>query len=475
VIRKQYSQFKRKSMRIKTDHTKNQGSVLLVTLCTAWVLGIALVSYLTLVANQNRRTYHSQSWNSCIPVLEAGIEEALTQLNYDHGEGLNNAEAHNWTALNGVYYKSRVVDTNNGSYFEVTIDPNAAATPVITSQGYVPAPGNTGKPMGSGGAFGMILATVGGQSTPVMISRKVKVDTRLDKSGGGKGGINSKGKITFSGGGSLDSFDSSDPQYSTNGQYDPTKRKANGIALSNSSMVDAIHVDTAHIYGSATTGPDGTITVNSGAVGDAAWNSGHSGMQTGHQTSDANVQFDDVTAPFAWGSAPTPSKGSVGGTNYTYVVNGTANSSWNMGSVNVGGGKSMIITGGDVTLYVDGDFKTSGSGFVYVAPGASLNLYVAGTFDVSGTGVMNGTGYASKLHIYGLGTDNSNWAYSGSSTFIGTVYSPYDQFTFSGSAGAMGSFSANTVTISGGAAVHYDESLGGGVDPEYIVSSWNEI
>src|SRR5437763_7727882 len=78
-------------MRIKINQTKNQGSVLLVTLCTAWVIGIALVSYLTLVANQNRTTYHSQSWSGCIPVLEAGIEEALTQLNVNNGEGVANA------------------------------------------------------------------------------------------------------------------------------------------------------------------------------------------------------------------------------------------------------------------------------------------------------------------------------------------------------------------------------------------------
>src|SRR5437762_10529152 len=62
--------------------TLSQGSVLLVTLCTAWVVGIVLVSFLALVANQNRTTYHSHTWNTCIPVLEAGIEEALTQLNF---------------------------------------------------------------------------------------------------------------------------------------------------------------------------------------------------------------------------------------------------------------------------------------------------------------------------------------------------------------------------------------------------------
>src|SRR6185369_13506251 len=114
-------------------------------------------------------------------------------------------------------------------------------------------------------------------------------------------------------------------------------------------------------------------------------------------------------------------------------------------------------------------------GFVYVAPGAKLRLYTTGTFTISGTGVMNATGLASNLSVFGLGTSTSNWAYSGSSAFIGTVYSPYDNFTFSGSAGAFGSFTANNVTISGGASVHYDEQLSGGGEASYVVSSWNEI
>ena len=471
-------------MRIKTSQCKNQGSVLLVTLCTAWVIGIALVSYLTLVANQNRTTYHSQSWTGCIPVLEAGIEEALTQLNVNNGEGVANAESHGWTLMtNGYYYRSQIVGpATDGTYYEVTIDPNTngvPASPIITSQGYVPAPGFTGKTLGGESAFGMILATVSGQSTPAMISRMVKVGTTFTSSSGvATGGIRTKGTINFSGGGSLDSFDSSDPTKSTNGMYDITKRQANGMALSNSSVADAIHVDTAHIYGSVTTGPVGTVTVNSGAVGDAAFNAAPTGthIQGGHQTDDANVQFDPVLAPFVWGTGSTPVAGTVGGTNYTYVLNAASNSKWNLGSVNVGGGKSIIVTGGDVTLYVNGNFVTSGSGFVYVAPGASLKLYTTATFSVSGTGVMNGTGLASNLSIFGLGTVKENWAYSGSSAFIGTVYSPYDQFTFSGSAGAFGSFSANNVVISGGAAVHYDQHLGGSPTiAEYVATSWNEI
>src|SRR5947207_8005520 len=157
-------------MSIKINPTKNQGSVLLVTLCTAWVIGIALVSYLTLVANQNRTTYHSQTWSACIPVLEAGVEEALTQLNSNNGEGLTGATSHGWTLANGLYSKTRVVNTEDGSYYSVSIDPNTnavPATPIITARGYVPPPGNNGVPMGNqNNPFGMILATVTGQSTP---------------------------------------------------------------------------------------------------------------------------------------------------------------------------------------------------------------------------------------------------------------------------------------------------------------------
>jgi hypothetical protein len=334
--------------------------------------------------------------------------------------------------------------------------------------------------MGGENAFGMILGTVV-QSTPAMVSRTVRVSTIFENPTIAKGGLLGKGKISFSGGGSLDSFDSEDPNYSTNGQYDPAKRKANGIALSNSSVADAIHIDNSFIYGSVTTGAgSGTVTIAGGSVGDMAWNAnntqtGLARIQSGHSTTDANLQFDDVAAPFVWGSGSTPVSGTVNGTNYNYVVNGVANTKWNIGSVNISGGKSLIVTGGDVTLYVNGNFTTSGSGFVYVAPGASLKLYTSGTFTISGTGVMNATGRAANLSVYGLGTSTSNWAYSGSTTFIGSVYSPYDNFTLSGGAGAYGAFTANNITISGGASVHYDEQLSGGGDREYRIVAWNEI
>ena len=211
------------------------------------------------------------------------------------------------------------------------------------------------------------------------------------------------------------------------------------------------------------------MTYTSGSVGDSAWNASNSGIEAGYSSNDANVQFNNVTAPFAWGSGSTPVAGAGGdGTNYNWVV-GPGNNQ--LTSVNISVGKKMIVTG-DATLYVSGSFFASSTGYVYLAPGASLKLYIGGTGAVSGTGIINGSGYAKNFSVFGLPTCTA-LSYNGSSEFIGTVYAPSADFSFSGNAGAFGSFTANTVTVSGGAHIAYDKGLN--AEGRYVANSWNEI
>ena len=454
-------------MILKTKQISYRGSILLVTLLTAWVIGIALVSYLSLVANQNRSTYHSLTWNYCIPVMEAGVEEALTHVYHNDITQLGKNQ---WTYSGGLYHKTNYL-SDDGSKYHVTIQP--VDPPVIVSTGYYPAPGNTGLPLGGQTAFGMILGTATESSSPAYVSRSLRVTTKRLRPG--DGGIQAKGRINLSGPSWLDSFDSTNPKESTNGKYDPAKRTANGLALSNSAQPDAVHVGNGHVYGRVTSGPgpldgpEATVTYTSGAVGGTAWNAGNSGIETGYASNDANVQFNDVAPPFSWGSGLNPVAGQGGdGTNYDWVV-GPGNNQ--LASVNITVGKKMLVTG-DATLYVNGNFNTSSSGYVYLAPGASLKLYVGGTGAISGTGVINGSGFARNLSVFGLPTCTA-FSYSGNSAFIGTVYAPSADFSFSGSAGAFGSFTANTVTVSGGAHVAYDKGLN--ADGRYVANSWNEI
>ncbi len=458
-------------MRIETRGREHQGSVLLITLMTAWVIGIALVSYLTLVANQNRRTYQSLPWTTCIPVLEAGIEEALTQIKY---AGISNLGANQWSFNAGDqrYHKTRPVN-NDGSYFDVGIqlDPRGEPHgPVIFSTGYVLAPAGTGTPLGGETAFGMILGTLS-QSTPAFVSRTVRVTTI--RQGSSPGGLNAKGSIVFSGGAMFDSFDSSDPNGSSNGKYDLAKRKANAKAMTDLGTGGAISVGNGTIFGSAITGPNGKVTVGGGSVGDLAFTASNSGkIQAGHTGNDANLQFDDVAPPFLYGSGSTPIAGlglidGLLATNTWLLDSGN----YQLGSVNISGGRTMLVTG-NATLYVNGDFSTSGSGGLYIAPGASLKLYIAGTGSFSGNGIVNNAGVARNLSIYGLNSSRSI-SYSGTSQFIGTVYAPHADFKFSGTSGAFGAFTGETINVSGGAHVAYDEDLRNTGD--FVMESWNEI
>src|SRR5439155_14719865 len=109
----------------------SQGSTLVVTLVIAGVIGLTLLAYLSWSSTQNKLTARSQYWNAALVSAEAGIEEALTHLNYTPATHQTNG----WT-LSGTNY-SRQRDFGDG-YYVVQISTNEP--PVITVQGYVRAP-----------------------------------------------------------------------------------------------------------------------------------------------------------------------------------------------------------------------------------------------------------------------------------------------------------------------------------------------
>ena len=117
---------------MKISVSKEHGGVLLVTLVLTVIMGSTLAAYLKLVEFQNRAVKRSQHWNAAIPAAEAGIEEALTHLNY-LGDG--NRAANGWQLVNGNYQLTRHIGT---ARYEVSID--AEMQPTITAIGYVEEP-----------------------------------------------------------------------------------------------------------------------------------------------------------------------------------------------------------------------------------------------------------------------------------------------------------------------------------------------
>ena len=442
------------------------GSLLLMVMIFTAMLSILVCSTLVLVSSKTTLTARSVDWNNAMPLAEAGIEEALTQLQVMQS---TNFSTNGWTYSNGTYYKTRTNLVNYG-YYTVGIQPTnyqVGYGPTIIATGYVAVP------------FGNInfsdttfTSVSGGSGTNSFIHRTVTVVTTL--LGGFPYAVLVKDKV--SGSNYVDSFNSQDPNYSSNGLYTASKREANATVASLTTIGD-FSVNNGDIYGSVALGAaSGNPSISGGSVGDLAFvaNTADAGkFETGHVINNFSTAILDVTAPFtSSGNLITLGTYPYGGTNYTFYA-GTGNYS-RTGNIGITAGRSMVIAGKAV-IYVSGKFTVSGSGYMYIAPGASLTMYVGGpSCTISGGGIINGTGNATNCAINCLPgcTTVTN---SGSGNYVGTFNAPQATVTLSGSADMSGALVANNVVFSGGRNLHYDESLGTGGKPKYAVSSWREL
>ena len=92
-------------------------------------------------------------------------------------------------------------------------------------------------------------------------------------------------------------------------------------------------------------------------------------------------------------------------------------------------------------------------------PNASLTIYVSGDISVAGNGIVNTGMSPLDLMIYGTGA-TGGVLIAGTSAFFGAVYAPMLDIDIRGTSESYGSFVGNTIGMTGGALVHYDECLG---------------
>jgi len=456
-------------MKIRTN-TKAQGSVLMVTLLTAFIFCIALASYLSMVSSQNQSVMRSLTWNSAIPVVEAGIEEALTQVYFN---GITNLTANGWTfGSDGFYHKTR--DLGNGYSYNVLI--KALPQPVIDCVASVPAPANFASYYST--PFGMILGGVTGQPSSTVATVKRRVQVVAKRQTPFTYAMLAKGQVDLKGNGiATDSFDSADPLYSTLGKYDPAKNKANGDIATNQGLVNSINSGNADIMGHVHTGPNGTISIGpNGSVGDKAWiSSGQNGIEPGFSSDDSNIDIPGIALPFTSGYS-TP----VGGgwpilipTNvYTYILGS--------GNYQLSSFSGKVLVTGNAVLVVTTSFTFNGQDSITIAPGASLKVYVqAASASLGGNGVINNNGDALAFQYYGLNS-NTSVDFGANAAFTGVVYAPNADFSLGGGGNNtydfVGASVTKSVTMNGHFHFHYDENIARRAPiGEYVVFSWNEL
>jgi hypothetical protein len=297
-------------------------------------------------------------------------------------------------------------------------------------------------------------------------------------------GITLKSTITMSGGGTVDSFDSSNPFKSNNGLYDANKRQSHGdVATANSGTTS--NLGNTYVYG----------------------NLAYSGSAVKNSTKVQGTISTPFYATIPWPSDPTwPA-----GTPYTDygstlpaipLVAGTKEQPalYKFTDLTISGGNSLQITGPNsgtdnnyVVIWVTGKLTTSGGGNIQqgnvTQPNVHVTYYVDGDVAVSGNSFYNQSGLAKNMTLIGVvpidpvtqlpvGGQYNKFNVSGTGAFIGTVDAPGYDFYITGTADYSGAFIGNTMKISGGASVHYDEALNtndaSSTVGNYAFASWFE-
>jgi hypothetical protein len=426
-------------MKYRMSKHPERGSTLMVTLFMVGLLGFFLFAYLYLVRTQRGFVARSQAWNGAMGMAEAGIEEALAQLNPGAPAPVIDRTANGWgSPNNGIYGPVSRTLTNNGSYSVIyTTDPS----PIIYSTGYVSV-----------------------ASIPATLTRVVRVTTA--NAGLFRAALATKYNLDLKGNNiETDSFNSMIPTLSTFGQYDLTKTSTNGDIASIGGIVN---VGNATVNGTVLLGPTASETINNGLI-------------TGGVTNDFNVEFPDVILPSGTPvpAAPVAIPVVTNGASYDYAFFAggyyTIDSLKNSDSIYVAptANVTLLLTGpcSPQNIFVDWANTNGTSG--------TLTVYMDGpSFTLGGNQIVN-SGNATNFSYYGT-TNNTSVTFGGNSAFTGTIYAPEAALKMGGGGTTpydfVGAAVVGSAVMNGHFKFHYDENLNrGGPRSGYVATSWTEL
>lgn len=280
-------------MKISLSIKKNtRGSALVIVMVLGTLMLLSVSGYLTIVNHQAFLSARSQAWNTSIAVVEAGIEEAMEHLNANPASLATQGWGYDGTRYVLDY------DMGDGSGYSVSIDMTDPENPEVVSKAFSTL---------DGGPITPVFATVGAPNERVTLTRAVRV--RATRGSMYIKGMVAKISVDMNGNDVMtDSYDSSTETKSTDHRYDPGKAGDNGDVYVNSSILNAINVGNANIYGKVATGPRGTVAVGpTGGVGEKSWVATHPGqIQPEWHSDDMNFTFPETPLPFTTGIAPIP-------------------------------------------------------------------------------------------------------------------------------------------------------------------------
>jgi hypothetical protein len=340
-----------------TRKAKPMASALLTTLVICSILSMFVMYYLSLIDQQSYLNSRSQIWNLAIAVSEAGVEDGLQQLN----TAFPDMNTDGWTYDGSTcYYKSNSLP--DGSSYIAYIFMTNWATPTVLARAYVASLPRYG--MAAPDTF-FAAVGVSNPSAPTTVTRSVFVQTKRNSPF--QVALLSKLNIDLNGNGlTIDSFDSTDPTKSVNGQYVASFYSGDrGDIATDLGVIDSINGGNANIYGHAHTGPGSPSTAAqigaNGYIGPHA-TFANGTIAPGWWLPDANFTFPDVTYPNTAGYL-TPTGGMVA--MYQTNLSPGASSTYTYPTMPPAGGQSTNF----------GAFVTSVTFPIPVPPDLTTNIY----------------------------------------------------------------------------------------------------
>jgi hypothetical protein len=416
------------------------GSVLVGALIFALVIATCLVSYLLLVQNSDQRVARAQRWNSALSLAEAGVEEALCQLN--SGKGFT---ANGWGLSTNIGYGSLARTLGDGSY-SVAIQLDSTGTKAtIYSTGTITAP-----------------------ITKDLISRAVKVQAKNDGlfsvAMGAVTNITGKGNAGFATS-SWNSHDTNNIQ-DLNGRY-------NGYLGTNgdTALVSGIAgMQNQNILGDLFLGPTATFSGSSAPLAIIQnWNGNFPDAQVPAVDPNGNGIY--------WLPPPTTVVGSGKSATTTYHFNTS--------------GYYLVFD--NYPIVVDPNVKVT----LLVHPNSNPPNWTPSNITINGGTTNSGSITAYQEHgTVDLGTlggainnrpENfiffglpglTNLAFGGSTIYIGGIYAPEAAIKLSGGGSGyniVGSVVGKSIYLNGHYDIHYDDSLMYMYTRGFSPYSWEEL
>src|SRR6202011_826532 len=447
------------------NSTGQHGSVLMITVLTIAVLMMLCVTSLYITSQNANAGMQAASWQQALSGTESAIDQAIAALNTNSwtnwvtlsgslpnlqpqpgstppaatgppGSGQYNYLSNSITSQLTQYTVANAITTsgegNNLVSMWTTIDTGGLPPDSNGNQWYrIRATGTAaavGPPRVSNQRLDNDLRKIGlrfdrktnNAIASPQATRTIEVIVQALAQSIWVRGVTLKGAITMSGGGTADSFNSSDPFKSTNGQYDVSKRQSHGdIATTNSGT--SSNLNNTYVYGN--------LAYSGSAV-----------KNTNHVQGTISTPFN-TTIPAT--SDPTWTSGtytSLGGGNPGILTAGTKSNPVRVkvnGDLTVSGGTVLTIApnGGGTDSYIEvwvtGKLTTSGAGTITQLPNVYATYWVDNDITVSGGSYLNQSGLAKNVVINGVGTGHKITD-SGGGTFIGVIDAPGLDATISG-------------------------------------------